>query len=308
MLEVLVINDGSKDSSSAIAHQYQDKYPNVFRVIDKENGHYGSCVNRGLEESKGKYLRILDSDDYYDSKSLNLFVKQLMGVDVDSVYSPYSTILEATGQVINHKANGYMAGDIIDLQKTVLDDTFIHMHSLTYKVELLRSINYRQEEGICYTDTEYVFYPLCYAKTMLYTNHCVYKYCVGRDEQSTTGISFANNIEHLEKVLYNISSYLPSEQNINYKHIQRKYIIVLLRFMIDAHLFYKFNDDKEDKKLREIIKGYAKFPDVYYELFESKWKGFYYVRSFVRNNTKDRYKLMLMVFLRNISPIIKGQK
>lgn len=37
-LEVLVVNDGSKDSSSAIAHEYQDKYPDTFRVIDKEKG------------------------------------------------------------------------------------------------------------------------------------------------------------------------------------------------------------------------------------------------------------------------------
>lgn len=35
-LEVLVVNDGSKDNSSAIAHEYQDKYPGTFRVIDKE--------------------------------------------------------------------------------------------------------------------------------------------------------------------------------------------------------------------------------------------------------------------------------
>ena len=56
-LEVLVINDGSKDSSSQIAHEYQDKYPDTFRVIDKENGNYGSCINRGLKEATGKYVK-----------------------------------------------------------------------------------------------------------------------------------------------------------------------------------------------------------------------------------------------------------
>ena len=56
-LEVLVINDGSKDNSSAIAHEYQDKYHDTFRVIDKGNGNYGSCVNRGLQEAKGGMSR-----------------------------------------------------------------------------------------------------------------------------------------------------------------------------------------------------------------------------------------------------------
>lgn len=56
-LEVLVINDGSKDSSSQIAHEYQDKYPDTYRVIDKENGNYGSCINIGLKEAKGKYVK-----------------------------------------------------------------------------------------------------------------------------------------------------------------------------------------------------------------------------------------------------------
>lgn len=56
-LEVLVVNDGSKDNSSAIAHEYQDKYPDTFRVIDKENGNYGSCVNRGLRMRQESILR-----------------------------------------------------------------------------------------------------------------------------------------------------------------------------------------------------------------------------------------------------------
>ena len=59
-LEVLIINDGSKDSSSAIGHEYEQLYPEVFRVIDKENGNYGSCINRGLKEAKGKYVKILE--------------------------------------------------------------------------------------------------------------------------------------------------------------------------------------------------------------------------------------------------------
>src|SRR5574344_1213565 len=82
-LEVLVINDGSKDSSSQIAHEYQDKYPDMFRVIDKENGGHGSCCNVGLREAKGKYIRFLDSDDWFDQKNFPKFIELLQALDVD---------------------------------------------------------------------------------------------------------------------------------------------------------------------------------------------------------------------------------
>ena len=69
MLEVLVINDGSKDRSSEIAHGYESRYPDTFRVIDKTNGHYGSCVNRGLQEATGKYVKVLDADDWFNTEN-----------------------------------------------------------------------------------------------------------------------------------------------------------------------------------------------------------------------------------------------
>ena len=59
MLEVLVINDGSTDDSSAIAHRYEERYPQTFKVIDKENGNYGSCINVALSVATGKYIKIL---------------------------------------------------------------------------------------------------------------------------------------------------------------------------------------------------------------------------------------------------------
>ena len=91
-LEVLVINDGSKDNSSAIAHEYQDKYPDTFRVIDKENGNYGSCVNRGLKEATGKYIKILDVDNRYANEEFVDFLKILSEIDVDLVVNDYVRI------------------------------------------------------------------------------------------------------------------------------------------------------------------------------------------------------------------------
>ena len=63
--EVVVVNDGSRDRTSAIAHEWQRRHPNVFRVIDKPNGHYGSCINAALAEAAGTYVKVLDADDAF---------------------------------------------------------------------------------------------------------------------------------------------------------------------------------------------------------------------------------------------------
>lgn len=76
-VEILVINDGSRDNSSKIAHEYQEKYPLSIKVIDKENGNYGSCINVALSMATGKYFRILDADDYFDNKSFANYVDML---------------------------------------------------------------------------------------------------------------------------------------------------------------------------------------------------------------------------------------
>ena len=64
-VEVIVVNDGSKDRSLEIAAEYVEKYPSVFRLIDKPNGNYGSCINAALKIASGKYIKIMDADDHF---------------------------------------------------------------------------------------------------------------------------------------------------------------------------------------------------------------------------------------------------
>ena len=66
-LEVLAVNDGTPDNSALMAKEYEKKYPQTFKVIDKENGGHGSAWNRGVAEATGKYIKFLDSDDWFDN-------------------------------------------------------------------------------------------------------------------------------------------------------------------------------------------------------------------------------------------------
>ena len=97
LIEAMVVNDGSKDGSLAVAKSYQERFPDSVTVIDKPNGNYGSTINAALPVAKGKYVKILDSDDHFDSQSLLDFLAELQTVDVDIAVTHF-TVLRADGK------------------------------------------------------------------------------------------------------------------------------------------------------------------------------------------------------------------
>lgn len=188
LLELVVVNDGSKDSSSEIAHRYADEFPDVVKVIDKKNGHYGSCINVALPILRGKYTRIVDSDDWVSTEGLNTLLTKLHSLDVDIVFTDYECVYEKSGKVCTKRINGQKINEVISIDDNRLsllnDKEDLKMHHMTYRTQLLLDSNYRQTEGVVYTDTEYVFYPLMRAKTVTFFDIVLYQYMVGREEQS----------------------------------------------------------------------------------------------------------------------------
>ena len=184
-LEVLVINDGSKDSSSQIAHEYEAKYPQTFRVIDKENGNYGSCINRGLKEATGKYVKVLDADDSFDTDSFEQFLKLLLEIEADLILSDFSIVNE-NDIITEHKTYPFVSGKILNFDDICASISFkaMQMHAVTYKRQNLIDIQYRQTEGISYTDQEWISIPMTTVKTVYYAKIEVYKYLVGRSGQT----------------------------------------------------------------------------------------------------------------------------
>ena len=87
-LEVLIVNDGSKDGTADKAMEYQKKYPQSVRLIDKENGGHGSTINRGITEATGKYFRALDGDDWVHSEHLGKLVEKMKNIDADYLLRP----------------------------------------------------------------------------------------------------------------------------------------------------------------------------------------------------------------------------
>jgi glycosyltransferase involved in cell wall biosynthesis len=69
-LEVIIENDGSSDATASIAASFVERFPGTFRLINKENGGYGSTVSRSVREASGKYFKILDGDDWFHTNRL----------------------------------------------------------------------------------------------------------------------------------------------------------------------------------------------------------------------------------------------
>ena len=65
-MEIILVNDGSKDGSAEIAKQYVKEYPNQIKYVEKENGGLGDARNYGIPYAEGEYIAFLDSDDYVE--------------------------------------------------------------------------------------------------------------------------------------------------------------------------------------------------------------------------------------------------
>lgn len=187
-LQILVVNDGSKDNSSNIGHEYEERYPNTFKVIDKPNGNYGSCINAALKVATGKYFRICDSDDRYENANLKEYITLLQSSSADIVFSLHY-ILNFDSS-INQKMDAVPVENGKEMNISAIDwsenkyERYRAMHCIAVKTRNLTSHNYVQTEGISYTDTQFVFYSILYSETCVFFDKPIYYYYLGREGQT----------------------------------------------------------------------------------------------------------------------------
>ena len=220
LMDVLVVNDGSKDNSSAVGHQYEAQYPGIVRVIDKPNGNYGSTINAALPVATGKYIKVLDSDDWFDTQALDEMLLCLGKQDADMVITHFTQLgPNGSREVIRYNTMGrepYTYNKVYDLDN-VLKDKYIRfflMHALAYRTDLLRQMGYRQTEGISYTDTEWASLPIFHAKTIIFLNLNVYQYNLDRAGQTMAPEVIMKSLPQLEKVTDRMLDYYRTNRSV----------------------------------------------------------------------------------------------
>lgn len=285
-LEVWVVNDGSKDCSSVIGHEYEAKYPGVFNVIDKPNGNYGSCINIALPKCTGKYVKVLDSDDFFDSENLKKMVQKMHDIDVDIFCTDFQMFgSEETLRTIDNLRPNCIS------EPSDFGNGTITMHNIAYRTDLIHSIGYTQTEGISYTDTEWVFYPFCYIKSLYYLPIVIYKYYYGREGQTMDPAMKARNVNHFKKLITRmLPFYIENKQNLH-PNIDIFVRRILKNITINIYSGYLLNDtllEEDLMLLREIDKSLRQADEMLYKQLDDDciyvWRiPFYYIKLF-RNN------------------------
>jgi glycosyltransferase involved in cell wall biosynthesis len=237
-IEIIIVNDGSTDNSLSIAKSYQDNYSDTVIVIDKPNGHYGSCINAALKVASGKYFRILDSDDFFDSAAFIKLIAYFESCGADMVFNNYSKDYTSGGRKIVVK----------QVNKEYLKQ-LLYLPSITYRTQILHDTAYRQLEGIAYTDVEYCFYPLAGVNSFAYIDIVLYRYTIGREGQTVNVETYYKNRDHALQIIQKMIDYLQqqSEKSAAKKELQYYAVIRVVFFYYTSILSHTRNEYDEEK-------------------------------------------------------------
>ncbi len=251
-VEIIIVNDGSTDATKEIAEQYVRKYPEQMKVIHQENGGHGCAVNTGLANATGVYFKVLDSDDWLNEKALKRMLelmKDLMadGNVIDLILANY--VYEKPSEE-KHKVMKYhtaLPKDQIfgwEDVKFFRQSQYILMHSAIYRTKLLKDCGLELPKHTFYVDNIFVYQPLPYVKTMYYLDVNLYRYFIGRDDQS---VNEKNMIARIDQQLL-VTRYMIKCHDVMQIRCKKlkNYMIKYLTMMMTVSSVYLIKADTQE--------------------------------------------------------------
>ena len=216
-LEIIVVNDGSKDKTLLVAKEYEDKFPGIVKVIDKENGGHGSTINESIKQATGKYFKIVDSDDWVDKEGIEKLVHELEQINVDLVLNPFH-IIDATtlkrNDLIFPFSEDVTLGRVFSIDGGC--NIAVYMHSITFLTSLVKKMGPIIDENCFYVDTEYTVFPLVYVNSCVCYDFPIYQYLVGTATQSMNKVNLiSRRNQHLRVTKRVIEYYEDNKDSIN---------------------------------------------------------------------------------------------
>ena len=274
-VEILVVNDGSKDATAAIADEYEAKYPGIVRALHKENGGHGDAVMCGLDHAAGIYFKVVDSDDWVDEAVYPKVLSALRELSapenqVDLFLCNY--IYDKAGQEHKHivsYANCLPVGRVFGWDDVGRFRTgqYILMHSAIYRTELLRASGMRLPKHTFYVDNLYVYEPLPLVKKMFYLDEVLYHYFIGRDDQSVHEEIMIRRID--QQLTVNRLMLSAVDLTKVEPPAKRRYMLSYLEIItaISSVLLIRSGTPENLEKMRKLWDDMkAKHPDVYRRL------------------------------------------
>ena len=202
-VEIIIVDDGSSDRTYEIGQELQEAHPGIVKVVHQENAGHGGAVNTGLKEATGLYFKVVDSDDWVKEEALLEALATLKGLVADSAAPDmficnyvYEKVGEKKKRVIHYR--NCMPQDCIftwDDVSHFRTGQFILMHSVIYRTKLLKDCGLELPKHTFYVDNIYVYQPLPQVKTMYYKDLNLYRYFIGREDQSVNENNMMKRID-----------------------------------------------------------------------------------------------------------------
>lgn len=237
-MEIIIVDDGSSDQTYEIGLEFQEQYPDIIKVIHQENGGHGSAVNTGLREATGLYFKVVDSDDWVKEDALCEVLSTLrnlveLGTNPDMFICNYvyEKLGEKRKKIIHYR--NCMPQDCIFSWEDVghfRQGQFILMHSVIYRTKLLRDCGLELPKHTFYVDNIYVYQPLPSVKTMYYQDLNLYRYFIGRDDQSVNENNMMKRIDQqlfVTKTLIELHD-VTKLKNKPLRKYMTKYLMIML--------------------------------------------------------------------------------
>ncbi|MGN0630136.1 MAG: glycosyltransferase family 2 protein, partial [Ruminococcus sp.] len=276
--EIIIVNDGSSDGTSKIAHHYEKAYPQIVRVIDKENGGHGSGVNAGLKFAKGKYFKVVDSDDWLDRNALKKFMKTLRfweknNITLDLVICNYiyDHLHNPEKNYAARYENIFTPGKLSSWNDMGIfkPSQYLIMHALYFRTEILRKSGIVLPKHTFYVDNIFACQPLPFVTSICYLNIDLYHYFIGRDDQSVNESVHIKRIDQqiyiTEHILRNVDMRLCRSTSRKLEQYELRFLSIMVT-ICDVYLLKTGTEEALEKRRRlwKNIKEYD--PNIYYHL------------------------------------------
>ena len=262
-VEILLVDDGSTDTTGAIADAYEAEYPGIIKAIHQENGGHGAAVNTGLEHASGLYFKVVDSDDWVKESAYRTILQTLREMAggktaLDMLISNF--VYEKEGAKKNKvmKYHHALPQDRIftwDEVKHFHKGQYILMHSVIFRTKLLKECGLKLPEHTFYVDNLFVFEPLPFVRTMYYLDVNFYRYYIGREGQSVNEDIMISRIDQQIKVNKIMLDYLVQNKAEIYKERKmRTYMVNYLEIItvISSVLLIRSGTEENLEKKKEL--------------------------------------------------------
>lgn len=250
-IEILVVNDGSTDACEELVKPYTRDYPESVFLYNKENGGHGSVINYAIPFCHGKYVKVLDADDWFQTRELEKLITCLQTEKpADLILTPFLTFDLST--------QSYAAiGATNQAHRITMSQIIKHwsyckriccFHGLTYRTEFYKKYAFMLPEKVFYDDAFYCTLPAYMAKRITIFPIPVYVYRIGDINQSVSVKSRVARIRHHEAVIEQmLKSFQRTSQEEQNEYYYRKTTTTLADYMITALL--RFPNRREGRTL-----------------------------------------------------------